>query len=216
MSYKIEGCEVAKEMLLPYMAGELDGTPHAQEFEAHTQKCQRCQELIRDKRKAIQVLLASAEEKVATHHQTRPQVPSFRALSSNKVLLIAGAAALAMIGFGYFMKPTSGFLGETVAESFKTNPSLESKSTSPTESFKTEETTSESTIEQNTGNTPPTSEESVAPKDANTQTKITQNAQKPITRQKPNPTTTQKHPQKVVVYDENGRPIGEATGQEQR
>jgi hypothetical protein len=109
-------CEVAKERLLPWLAGRLDGTPEGVEFEEHVKQCPTCAELVSDRRRAMQVLLALTDERAgATAGKTerKPlQPPAWKAFWESKGVPVLAAVAVVLLGISYLMKPGEGLLGE--------------------------------------------------------------------------------------------------------
>jgi|GEM_PF-4179860 len=165
MAERINLCDVAKEHLLAWLAGRLDGTPEGQAFEAHVRECKLCSALVTDRRQAMQALLALADESStvteAAPQEAAParqiQPPSWRALVQSKGTAILAVAAALLLVFSYFMKPSEGLLGE------KALPAAPEQAKQPSEETKTEavETSHavEATAEGETESAPATQEQ---------------------------------------------------------
>ncbi len=165
MAERMNLCDVAKEHLLPWLAGRLDGTPEGQAFEAHVRECKSCSGLVTDRRQAMQALLALADESgtvtEAAPQETAPakqiQPPSWRALVQSKGTAILTVAAALLLVFSYFMKPSEGLLGE------KALPAAPEQAKQPSEETNTEATETshavEATAEGETESAPATQEQ---------------------------------------------------------
>lgn len=227
-------CDVAKENLLAWLAGRLDGTPEGQAFEAHVRECKACSALVTDRRQAMQALLALADESgavtEAATQEAAPtkkiQPPSWRALVQSKGTAILTVAAALLLVFSYFMKPSEGLLGE------KALPAAPEQAKQPSEETNTEaaETSHavEATAEGETESAPATQEQPGEQAVAETPPQPSPQARRegpPATRKaspkrrSAPPVKTTPAPSKsdkrnagtVEVFDESGRLIGSAT-----
>lgn len=235
MTEKIYLCDGAREHLLPWLAGRLDGTPEGEAFEAHVRECKACSALVTDRRRAMQAVLALAEESraVAAEETTQPagskqmQLPSWSALVRSKGTAILTAAAALLLIVSYSMKPSEGLVGE------KALPSAprEGRQPSTETSTQTTETTHSvtATADGETLNAPGTQEQpgenavaaetspQPSPRAGRGQEAASRKASSK--RRPARPVKTTPAPSKsnkrnagtVEVYDESGRLIGSAT-----
>ncbi|GIV02903.1 MAG: hypothetical protein KatS3mg015_1733 [Fimbriimonadales bacterium] len=189
MSNQDQICEVAREKLLPWLAGQLDGTPDGVEFEEHVKQCPTCTELVSDRRRAMQVLLALADAKDGAKAEKATgkslQVPAWKAFLESKGVPVLAAVAVILLGLSYFMKPGDGLLGE------KALPETES---APPSTAASEETT--------TTHAQTTASESQQP--AESTTDGTEAAEKPETAQ----TDVEPQSQPAATVAESNPPAG--------
>jgi hypothetical protein len=190
--------------------------------------CEICQELVTDKRKALQVLIASADAAIEPPKQKGP-LPGLRA-SQIKPLAVSVLLALALIAVSYFVKPGSALFGEKVqvAESPKKQ---EPATNAP---LTTETTTTNSAIQAAPENkipsqmppatnpqAPANAQQAPAIQPSTPQTNTTANTnstnQKPTQPQKPKPkpkptaNPVPNKPNRVEVFDKDGKKIGEVS-----
>lgn len=237
MTERINLCDVAKENLLPWLSGRLDGTPEGQTFEEHVRECKSCSALVADRRQAMQALLALADESNRVEREepqqaatTRLQPPSWRALLQSKGTAILTAAAALLLVASYLTKPSEGLLGEKAlppvvnGDKDEAAPQATETETAETAHKATAahpQAPSEGALEKQPDRKQPTEvlqkqEASEAPKRA-TQHKPA--ARKPASRRRSAAPTvgTQPTPKTdpntgtVEVYDESGRLVGSAT-----
>ncbi len=214
-------CPVAKKSLLPYLTGKLEGTPDGAAFEEHVKECASCRELVSDRRKALQTLIAAINDE----EETPKQKVNLIALSPKqwKPLAISSVVAVVLIGVSYFIRPDGNLFGEkvevepaattTVAPKEPTKKPLESQVVPKTPESKP--LIADASVEnKSTPETKPVVEtpkpenpinveppKPVAPKPkvvAKPKPRITR---KPISKPKP-PTN------RIEVFDENGKRIG--------
>lgn len=134
MSAVKSDCPVARERLIPYLSGKLDGTPEGEEFEAHVSNCPICKVVASDRRKTLQALIAALDPAMDNkpigneHKQTKDK--------SAKLLLLASVCALLLIVMSYVSGPVSAILGDKVATgepsgtpSLKDNPPISQPTT---------------------------------------------------------------------------------------
>ncbi|MER3414454.1 MAG: hypothetical protein C4341_09565 [Armatimonadota bacterium] len=236
MAERISLCDVAKEHLLPWLAGRLDGTPEGQAFEAHIRECNACSALVTDRRQAMQALLELADETNTTAQAVareatlakQIQAPSWRALVQSKgtAILTVGAALLLVIS--YFMKPSERLLGEKAlpdppAEQTQADGKTKTEADetthaatavdegAPTENSQPEETA------PNEGEKPQPGEKVKAVEQERSLRPVNRKAS-PQRRAAPQPEAkpapgrnSNRNIGTVVVYDQSGRLIGSAT-----
>jgi outer membrane biosynthesis protein TonB len=234
MAERINLCDIAKEHLLPWLAGRLDGTPEGQAFEAHVRDCKACSALVTDRRRAMQALLALAEESSPFAGEATPQqagakqmqLPSWRALVQSKGTAILTVAAALLLVVSYSIKPGEGLLGEkalspaseeanhqsveTKAETVETTHAVESKPSSETPDEPDSDIATPATNRPQPNHQPQVGEKQQAPPRA--ARKPTPKG-KPAARSKPAGRSSRSGQQTtgaVEVYDESGRLIGSA------
>ncbi|HWP32024.1 MAG TPA: hypothetical protein VNK96_09930 [Fimbriimonadales bacterium] len=129
MSAVKSDCPVARERLIPYLSGKLDGTPEGEEFEAHVSNCPICKVVASDRRKTLQALIAALDPAVENRSIGNERKKTKD--KSAKMLLLAGVCALLLIGMSYVSGPVSAILGdkmatgdESVTLSSKENPPI--------------------------------------------------------------------------------------------
>jgi hypothetical protein len=158
MSDSQSSCPVGVRLLPAYLAGKLTGTPTEEEFKEHVRACEECKALITDRRKAMQVLLASAETAL-TQGQSPSPTPSNLSHTSSllglksvpwKLLTGVTASAIFLIALTYIWGPQWSVFGQkmeekpTQAPSTPTSPATQENPTLQDNSLKTEETTARS------------------------------------------------------------------------
>jgi hypothetical protein len=208
-------CPIAKKSLLAYLAGRLDGTGEGADFEAHVKVCDVCRALVGDRRKALQVLIASMDDEPAAPTLGSP-LPGIKP-GQVKVLALCSLIAIALIGVSYFVKPGSSLLGEKLGDILPpVQPRIATTTGPPPDTRvriqeQTEETTAALTIEQ-----PPESVETnegadipVAKKES---AETTKPKPKPAQRKIPAPKQSQSQPtvNRVEVFDATGQKVGES------
>lgn len=232
MAERINLCDVAKEHLLPWLAGRLDGTPEGQAFEAHVRECKACSALVTDRRTAMQALLALADEatnakQAATQDATPPQqlqLPSWRALVQSKGTVMLTVAAAALLAGSYLMKPSDGLLGDKAVPSPSRHQADGKEEVANTESA---QTTHAATVASEAPTQAPPNEEAQAeraqPREsepipaykldaARRPTRTKRVAARPAPRMEVKPKRAgSRSTGTVQVYDQNGRLIGSAT-----
>lgn len=107
-------CPVAKKSLLPYLTGKLEGTPEGEVFEAHVKECVTCRELVGDRRKALQTLIAAINDEEESVPQSRVNLLPLSP-KQWKPLAISSVVAVVLIGVSYFIRPDNNLFGEKVA-----------------------------------------------------------------------------------------------------
>lgn len=235
MAERMNLCDVAKENLLAWLAGRLDGTPEGQAFEAHVRECKACSALVTDRRQAMQALLALADESgavtEAATQEAAPtkkiQPPSWRALVQSKGTAILTVAAALLLVFSYFMKPSEGLLGEkalpaapeqakqpseeTKTETVETSHAVEATAEGETESAPPEETAPPTQEPPQPNEQPQAGEKEQAPPPATRKAPPKRRSAPPV-KTTPAPTKSSKRNGGTVeVFDESGRLIGSAT-----
>jgi hypothetical protein len=103
-------CPTAKQSLLAYLTGRLDGTGEGAEFEAHVKDCDVCRSLIGDRRRALQLLIAAIDEK-PEGVKAPASLPGLKK-GQIRLLAVSGLLAVGLIGVSYFVQPGSSLLGE--------------------------------------------------------------------------------------------------------
>jgi len=114
MSALQSDCPIAREKLIPYLSGNLDGTPEGEEFEVHVNNCPVCKAIASDRRKTLQALIAALDPASTKHNVFEGERGTTRD-KSVKLLLLAGVCALLLIGMSYVSGPVSAILGDRVA-----------------------------------------------------------------------------------------------------
>lgn len=193
-------CPIGIRLLPPYLAGKLTGTPVEEEFKEHVRTCEDCKALVADRRKAMQVLIASAETAVLEGHpnkQTKPntnRIPPALAFKNLPWKFLSGMSALAilLIALTYVFGPQLSIIPLTAKEDKLPNPSL------TRDSLQEEQTTSASAIHSAEEIKNVDKKESETPKQPpapDNQPKNIQTPPKPLPRTQPAPTrkTTQHH-----------------------
>lgn len=240
-------CPEARKSLLPYLTGRLEGV-QAATFEAHVKACSYCSELVGDRKKALQAVLAAVEEKTHPAHsaQTKESAQPLWKGIQTKPLVLSACLALGLIGVSWYVRPGSEVFGDKftlpadrdATTKNETAPDSEKGQVGGTGQLK-EETTEVSApaTALDSGAAPPTPNEQTAEKEASEgkeDTKVAASsppkpvktpppAKKKVNRSVPNPKksvkvgvtpatqSTSRHnpPNRVEVFDENGKRIGE-------
>lgn len=104
-------CPIARERLIPYLSGKLDGTPEGEEFETHVSNCPVCKVIASDRRKTLQALIAALDPTKTKTFESERRASNEK---SAKLLLLAGVCALLLIGISYVSGPVSAILGDKV------------------------------------------------------------------------------------------------------
>lgn len=235
MSEAITLCDVAKEHLLPWLAGRLDGTAEGEAFEAHVRECKACSALVADRRRAMQALLALAEEGGSASGQVTPQVErpkqiqpaSWRALVQSKGTAILTVAAALLLVVSYLAKPGEGLLGEkalpsepeagasqpstgTNTQATETAHSVKATAEGETESARaTQEQPGEKALAENPAQPSPQTEREEQPA---TRKASSKRRTAPPVKTAPAPSKSNKrNAGRVEVFDESGRLIGSAS-----
>ncbi len=207
-------CPIAKKSLLAYLAGRLDGTGEGADFEAHVKECDVCRALVGDRRKALQVLIASMDDAPATQTSGTP-LPGIKP-GQVKVLALCSLIALTLIGVSYFVKPGSSLLGEKLGDVLPPVPPRVATTTGPPPDTRvrvqeqTEETTAALTIDQVQAAVEPVDvADAVVAKPEPSETNKPK--PKPIKRKSPAPKQSQSQPavNRVEVFDASGQKVGE-------
>lgn len=225
-------CDVAKENLLPWLSGRLDGTAEGQAFEEHVRECKSCSALVADRRQAMQALLALADESNRVEREepqqpatTRLQPPSWRALLQSKGTAILTAAAALLLIASYLAKPSEGLLGEKAlppaVNGDKDEAAPQTTETAHKATAAHPQAPSEAALEKQPDTKQPTEvlQKQEAPKAPKRATQHKPAVRKPASRRRsavptvgtqPTPKTTP-NIGTVEVYDESGRLVGSAT-----
>lgn len=215
MATQNPGCPVAARTLVAYLSGDLEGTPEGSSFEEHVKSCPGCHELVTDRRKAMQLLLSAADERAAL--ETQPAAASgTAALFKNKTLLFSGGLAVVLLFVSYFMKPTTEIFGDKVISEPEVQKTEQEASTASITATPAPEIKKEApnAAEQETKPAPePKPVEQAKPqpgpeKKAETTKAKPKQARKPA--RKPAPRRQIAPTNRVEVFDENGRKIGES------
>lgn len=240
-------CPEARKSLLPYLTGRLEGV-QAATFEAHVKACSYCSELVGDRKKALQAVLAAVEEKAHPAHasQKKESAQTLWKGIQTKPLVLSACLALGLIGVSWYVRPGSDVFGDkfTLPASQEAAPT-DAKGSNPemdpgsgTEPLK-EETTEASApaTALDSQATPPTNEAPPVEKkasDGENDTKVAvstpparvknpppanKKSNKTVTNPKKTaksaakltspPKTRDPQPNRVEVFDENGKRIGE-------
>lgn len=203
-------CPIAKQSLLAYLSGRLDGTGEGAEFEAHVKDCDVCRSLIGDRRRALQLLIAAIDEKPesATKHASLPGLKK----GQIRLLAVSGVLAVGLIGLSYFVQPGSSLLGEKFGDAMPPvqRPTAFTSGPPPDTRTQISEETDEVVATMPVVSEEPEPTPSVTEKPANA--KPLETATKP--RQKATPRKTQpiaKPPEvnRVEVFDASGKKVGE-------
>jgi hypothetical protein len=218
-------CPEARKSLLPYLAGELEGRREGAAFEAHVQNCSTCRELLGDRRKAMQVLLAVAEDREAELTKPHP----LAALKGSKTTIAFTAIALALLGFSYFSGKGGDLLGEKVAESLPTAAATTTTPALKSDQLETKAAESaveapQSKVEPKISNTKAAEAKSDLPasapeppaapisKSTPPESRVKAPAPAPkVKRAKPRPKAPAVRLPSVVVFDATGRKVGESS-----
>ena len=202
-------CPAARKWLLPYLGGQLEGSNEGTAFEKHVITCNTCRDLVSDRRKAMRVLLAAANEE---EEASPVRAATVSVLAKNKMALVFGGIAIALVILSYTMRPgTEILLGEKVADA-KTPvaPISEPPQTKPLQTEKNHTAASETAAPKATAPII-TIPKAVAVKNPAPKKTIAA-AQKHTARRKPFvKRQVIKRPaahNRVEVFDENGRRVG--------
>ncbi|MCH8275007.1 MAG: zf-HC2 domain-containing protein [Armatimonadetes bacterium] len=220
-------CPVALRTLPAYLGGRLDGTPEALEFEEHIRQCEECRDLVSDRRKALQVLIAAAdrasEEPAAKPAKEGSKKRSaWPSVAQFKPVFYSVGLAAALIGVSYVVGPKLDLFGETLADSTATagasgppaeaEGSSEGASADATSEEVLETAAAVSAAEDEAPTLAPDGEETVETSTGESGRPGPTVKRAPTTTAAPKRTQTAK-PQasvRVEVFDENGRKIGES------
>lgn len=193
-------CPTAKNSLLPYLSGRLDGTGEGAEFEEHVKQCEVCRELVSDRRRALQALIAAAEQ-VETNDRARPVLPGMKS-SQVRLLAVSATLAAALIAISYFVNPSSSLLGEKLGATLQVEHTPTYKNSGPPPDTRArfeevEESTSSLAVEA----TPPPPEIPAEPEPPPIAPK--KRHKPPVNRVVP------PAPNRIEVYDKQGNKVGE-------
>lgn len=194
-------CPTARNSLLPYLLGRLDGTGEGAEFEAHVKKCDVCRELVSDRRRALQALIAAAETSEISN-PARLSLPGLKE-SQVKLLAISGVLAIALIGVSYFIKPESSLLGDKFGDTMPVVQAPVYKNSGPAPDTRARfEETIETTSALASEPPPPVTEE---PAKLEPPPASPKKQKKKLVKR-----TTVAVPNRVEVFDSQGNKVGEA------
>lgn len=243
-------CAEAEKHLLQYLTGQLDGKREGELFEAHVSSCDVCKSLVKDKRKALQALVAAMSPGVIGDPQpaeTRKRIGIVIPAKQIKPLVVSGVLAIGLLIVSYALRPGSDLIGEKIGDSLPEKPAganpvvseqLKEDSTETTDAIEAAPPEGGANTEKPIANQP----ESAAPKsaavpevDANstdeaknatTQPAISSKpAKQPTVGDKPRQKATKRQPvpkkrktstpttkpNKVEIFDESGKKVGETT-----
>lgn len=203
-------CPTAKQSLLAYLTGRLDGTGEGAEFEAHVKECDVCRSLIGDRRRALQLLIAAIDEKPESV-TTPASVPGLRK-GQIRLLAVSGVLAVGLICLSYFVQPGSSLLGEKFGDAMPPvqRPTALTSGPPPDTRAQIAEETEEVVATMPVVSEEPEPPPSVAEKPANA--KPLETASKPkhkATPRKTQPIAKPLEVNRVEVFDASGKKVGE-------
>ena len=200
-------CPAARKWLLPYLGGQLEGSNEGTAFEKHVITCGACRELVSDRRKAMRVLLAAANEE---EEASPVRAATKSVFAKNKMALVFGGIAIALVAVSYAMRPGADLiLGEKVAEAkVPATSTTETPPAKPLQVEKNRTTASETAAKPAPPTTIPKTVTPKKPTPAKRTIVVIRHApkRKPIMRRHA-PKRAAVH-NRVEVFDENGRRIG--------
>ncbi|GEM_PF-3686075 len=206
-------CAEASRYLLPYLSKELDGKPEAEQFEAHVRDCPICKSLVKDKRRALQAVLAALGAQETDSQNVDAPVAKFALQPRQKrTLVVSAVIGTVLLAMCWLLRPGSDLIGEKIGASLKVDQAAVSAP------VKTETVTKTDAIK--TAEPVPADPKPVKTAAPSKPEPAKQKAEKPISPTQPKISTHKTHKRRssarsreplnrVTVFDENGSKVGE-------
>ncbi len=193
-------CPVGTRVLPAYLAGKLTGTPTEEEFKEHVRTCEDCKALVTDRRKAMQVLIASAETALTEGTPAKPTKPNTSyslavpGLKNFPWKLLAGVSggAIFLITLTYVFGPQISTLGQSTEEKQSSTNSSSQPSSPAEKTLKTETTASTSAVHLAEEEETPKDLKPPLPPQTHSQGTKPLNAKSPTAKPNPRPTVRPK------------------------